>query len=577
MADTIEVKVPDIGNYTDVPVIEVLVKAGDHVDAETPLITLESDKATMEVPSPQAGTIKSMAVKVDDTVSQGSVICILQVEGAAGGAEKADAPEKSSSAEDSRSAQGSGEEPPASAAPAPAKPSSPKPTDAGGKPGQGGGTVEVKVPDIGNYTDVPVIEVLVKVGDAVEAETPLITLESDKATMEVPAPEAGTIKSMAVKVNDAVSQGSLICVLQTGAAAEAPAAREEPPASAATPTAEEPLAEEPEPVNAGAEEVDEQSLLMLNALPSEPIPPPKAAPRGAVPHASPSIRKYARELGADLAAIKGSGPRGRILREDVQGFVKRRLRGEGGGATGGMGIPPIPPVDFAQFGPVETQALRRIRKISAAHLHRAWLNLPHVTQTEDADITDLEDFRHAQNSKRGVKLTLLPFLLKAVCRAIDEYPEFASSLTPDGQGLVMKHYRHIGFAADTENGLLVPVIRDVDKKGVVQLAKEAAELAKKARAGKLSPDEMKGGVFSISSLGGIGGSHFTPIINAPEVAILGVSRAVMQPRWDGSTFQPRLMLPLSLSYDHRVIDGAYAARFVVFLSGLLGDLRRLLL
>ncbi len=546
----IEVKVPDIGDFTGVPVIEVLVKPGDTVAAEDALITLESDKATMEVPAPQAGTVKRVAVKEGDNVSQGDLVLTLEVRAA----EAPTPAEPKSDGPKSNQAEPSTPEPSESKPAAPAKEAAATASET---------TIEVKVPDIGDFTGVPVIEVLVKPGDTVAAEDALITLESDKATMEVPAPQAGTVKRVAVKEGDSVSQGDLVVTLQVGTVRPAqPVPEPEPEAPA------------PQPVAALPPLPDRG----LEAMPDAPVPPPEVAERGSTPHASPSVRKYARELGANLHRMAGSGPKGRILREDVQRFVKTALRQPAtSGAAAGSGIPPIPAVDFAQFGDVETVPLKRIRKLSAVHLQRSWLNLPHVTQTDNADITDLEVFRKAENTKGSAKLTLLPFILKAVACAIDAYPEFAASLTPDGQNLVMKGYRHIGFAADTENGLVVPVVRDVNRKGIIQLAKETAALAEKARAGKLAREDMQGGVFSVSSLGGIGGSHFTPIINAPEVAILGVSRAIMQPVWNGTEFAPRLMLPLSLSYDHRVIDGAYAARFIVFLGEALGDLRKLIL
>lgn len=430
--------------------------------------------------------------------------------------------------------------------------------------------LKVTVPDIGDYKDVPVIELLVAVGDTVDKDQAIATLESDKATLDVPAPAAGVVSGLVIKVGDKVAMGSAVCTI-TGAGTAAPAAASAPSAApAAAPTKAETAQAAPK------------------AAPAEAPPAPSAAAvSDVVPYASPSIRKFARELGVDLARVSGSGPKGRITQEDVQGFVKKALSSPPPAAaaatagSGGSGIPPIPAVDFSQFGAIETKPLARIRKISAAHLHRSWLNIPHVTQTDEADITELEAFRKEASDESakagGPKLTLLPFMMKAVAKALEAYPEFRASLSPDGESLIHKHYTHIGFAADTPNGLVVPVVRDVDKKTITQLAIETGELAKKARDGKLSGADMKGGVFSISSLGGIGGSHFTPIVNAPEVGILGVSKAVVKPVWDGKAFQPRLMVPLSLSYDHRVIDGAYAARTIVLLVKLLGDIRRLAL
>jgi pyruvate dehydrogenase E2 component (dihydrolipoamide acetyltransferase) len=554
MSKTIDIKVPDIGSE-GVPVIEVLVKVGDTVEAEQPLLVLESDKATMEVPAPSAGVVRSIALKVGDKVSQGDLIGSLESGGGGEAAPAASEKERSVKAE---------------APAAPAAPAAPKPVEPPAASvvaaeqkrapvARGPAAVEVRIPDIGNYQGVPVIEVLVKDGDPVEAEQPLLVLESDKSTMEVPAPQAGVVRGLKLKVGDKVSQGDVVCTLEGAGggaappsqAGEAPAAPEKP----SVPAAQQVRAAPPPPAA------------------SEPEP----ARNGDVPYAGPATRKYARQLGVDLARVKGSGARGRIVIEDVQAFVKQRLAQPAAVAATGSGIPPIPAVDFSQFGEIETKPLARIRKISAAHLHRSWVNVPHVTQTDEADITDLETFRKAQSEEGGVKLTLLPFIIKAVAAAMKQYPEFNASLAPDGENLILKKYVHIGFAADTPNGLVVPVVRNADQKGIVQLAQETAELAKKARDGKLKPDEMKGGCFSISSLGGIGGSFFTPIVNAPEVAILGVSKSQMKPVWDGKTFQPRLMCPLSLSYDHRVIDGAYAARFIVLLGKLLSDLRRLTL
>ena len=432
-------------------------------------------------------------------------------------------------------------------------------------------TIEVKVPDIGDFTDVPVIEIFVKAGDTVAPEDPLVSLESDKATMDVPSPVAGTVKELRVKLGDKVSEGSPIVVVEADGAV------------AAKPAAAAPAAEPPKPAPA----------------PAAPTPAPVAAPKTAVApatatvdgeafkaaHASPSVRKFARDLGVDLARVTGTGPKNRILQEDVQGFVKQAMSGAGpaaagGGVTGGgeLNLLPWPKVDFAKFGPFETRPLSRIKKISGANLARNWVMIPHVTQFDEADITDLEAFRVAQNKeneKAGIKLTMLAFLIRASVAALKKFPDFNASL--DGENLVVKQYFHIGFAADTPNGLVVPVIRNADLKGVLQIAKEMGELSAKAREGKLGPAEMQGGCFSISSLGGIGGTAFTPIINAPEVAILGVSKSQTKPVWDGKAFAPRLMIPLSLSYDHRVIDGASAARFTAYLAGLLADMRRVML
>lgn len=543
MANDIEILVPDIGDYHDVPVIDILVKPGDKVDKDAPLMTLESDKATMEIPAPESGVIGSLKVKVGDRVSKGVAVMLMQ-------------PAESAKAAPAPAAK-------AAPASAPAPKTAPSPPVAAPATTASPASVPVTVPDIGDFKDVPVIELFVKDGDPVEKDAPLLTLESDKATMEVPAPVAGIVRGLSLKLGDRVSRGSPICSIESAAAVTtAPSQPAAPPSTVAQPPA--PVAPAPQAAN----------------------PSTVAAGAGStgVPHASPSVRKFARELGVDLSRVRGSGLHGRITREDVQGHVKQALASPPvatGTAVTGAGIPAIPAVDFSQFGEIETRALGRIRKLSAAHLHRAWLNIPHVTQTDEADITELEAFRKAASEEAaasgGVKLTLLPFIMKAVAVVLKQYPEFNASLSADGENLILKKYCHIGFAADTPNGLVVPVVRDVDRKGVNTLAAECAELAKKARDGKLKPDEMKGGSFSISSLGGIGGSHFTPIVNAPEVGILGVSKGQMKPVWDGKQFVPRLMVPLSLSYDHRVIDGAYAARFIVLLVKLLGDTRRLIL
>ncbi len=425
--------------------------------------------------------------------------------------------------------------------------------------------VEIKVPDIGDYKNIPVIEVLVKPGDSVRAEDPLLTLESDKATMEVPAPVAGIVKELKVKVGDKVSEGVLVMTLE-GAAA--PVAEKK---SAAAPVAA-PVATAPKPAPGAA---------APRAAPS-PMPAPVAidevAARSA--HASPSVRRFARELGVDVSRVPGSGPKNRILREDVQAFVKAALARPAGGGGLGFNLPPMPQIDFAKFGAVETQPLSRIKKISGASLHRNWLSIPHITQHDEADITELDAFRKSEADeakKTGIKVTVLGFLIKAVVVALKEFPSFNASLSPDGESLILKHYFNVGVAVDTPNGLVVPVIRDADKKGLRELAKELGEVSARMRDGKINPADLQGGCFSISSLGGLGGTFFTPIINAPEVAILGVGKASLRPVWDGKQFVPRLMLPLSLSYDHRVIDGAQGARFIAFLGSVLSDIRRLVL
>ncbi|EIT72109.1 MULTISPECIES: dihydrolipoyllysine-residue acetyltransferase [Hydrocarboniphaga] len=572
MAKTIEIKVPDIGDSHDVPVIELLVAVGDTLAKEQALLVLESDKATMEVPSPEAGVLKSLAVKVGDKLSTGSVIGVLEVGGAAEEA-PAKSEAKPAAKEEAQAAPATKPEPEKAKAPAAEKqaaaPAAKKPAKSGGST-----TTNVTIPDIGDFAGVPVIEVLVKDGDTVTAEQAIIVLETDKATMEIPSPAAGVVSGFKLKVGDKVSKGDAICTLQGegGGEASADEAEAEPEAPQPAPEAKAEKSEKPEAA-APAKSTEHKP-----AAPAAETPQAASGKPGEMPYAGPGTRKFARELGVDLGKVKGSGKGGRIVIEDVQGFVKQTLaQPPAAAAPAGGGIPPIPAQDFSLYGEIETVALARIRKISAQHLHRAWVNIPHVTQTDEADITDLEAFRKSASDDAGVKLTLLPFVMKAVEKVLVAYPDFCSSLSPDGASLIRKKYVHIGFAADTPNGLVVPVVRDVDKKGIVELAKECGELAKKARDGKLKPDDMKGGCFSISSLGGIGGGYFTPIVNAPEVGILGVSKGVMKPVWDGKAFQPRLMLPLSLSYDHRVIDGAYAARAIVLLGKLLGDLRRLAL
>jgi pyruvate dehydrogenase E2 component (dihydrolipoamide acetyltransferase) len=575
MPQTVEVKVPDIGDFTDVPVIEVLVKAGDSVKAEDSLVTLESDKATMDVPSPSAGVVKDVKVKLGDKVSEGSVIVTLEAEAATGakGASPAQAAAAPAAAPASASA----------AATSPAPPAPPAQRESGAAASTPAGTtqsIEVKVPDIGDFKDVPVIEVLVKPGDAVKAEDSLVTLESEKATMDVPSPSAGVIKEVKVKVGDKVSEGNVIVIIEAAGARAAAAQKEAAVAGAAAPTPSPPPSASPSP-----------------QAPSPPNRKAPSVPAGAAPpvdsesfkkaHASPSVRALARELGVDLSRVKGSGPKDRVLREDVQKYVKEVMSGASAASAGAaaspaggaaLGLLPWPKVDFAKFGPIEAKPLSRLKKIAGANLHRNWVMIPHVTNHDDADITDLEALRvllNKENEKAGIKVTMLAFLIKVCVSALKKFPEFNASL--EGDNLIYKQYFHIGFAADTPNGLVVPVIKNADQKGVLAIAKEMGELSVKAREGKLGPVDMQGGCFSISSLGGIGGTYFTPIINAPEVAILGVCRSSMRPVWDGKQFSPRLILPLSLSWDHRVIDGAAAARFNTYLIALLGDMRRSLL
>ena len=527
-----DVHVPDIGG-DEVAVTEILVKVGDVVSADQSLLTVEGDKASMEVPAPFAGTVKSIQVTTGDKVATGSLIMVFEVAGAATAAVAAPA-----------------------AAPAPAVVVAPAAAVSAEQ--------AVKVPDIGG-DEVAVTEILVKVGDVVTADQSLLTVEGDKASMEVPAPFAGTVKAIQVAIGDKVATGSLIMTFEVAGAAPVVAAA--------------PVAAAPAPV--------------ATAAPA-PVVAAKAEEKGdfvandAYVHASPAVRRLAREFGVNLAKVKGSGRKGRIQKEDVQSYVKDAIkRAESAPAAGaasgsGLGVLPWPKVDFAKFGAVEEIELTRIQKISGPNLHRNWVMIPHVTQFDETDITDLEAFRKEQNviadkQQLGFKITPLVFILKAAAKALEAHPRFCSSLSEDGSKLIMKKYIHIGVAVDTPNGLVVPVVRDVNKKGIYELSQDLAEISKKARNGKLTASDMQGGCFTISSLGGIGGTSFTPIVNAPEVAILGVSKSDFKPKWNGKEFEPRLTLPLALSYDHRVIDGADGARFITTLSGALADIRRLVL
>jgi pyruvate dehydrogenase E2 component (dihydrolipoamide acetyltransferase) len=547
----IDVNVPDIGDFHDIPIIEVLVKPGDVVKADQSLVTLESDKATMDVPSPIAGTVAEVVAKVGDKVSMGALIA--RVDAAA--------------AEAARPAASTA---PAKAAPAEAAPAASAKAASPSAPAKAA-TIDVTVPDIGDFKDVPVIEILVKAGDTVEAEQPLVTLESDKATMDVPSPAAGKIAQMVVKVGDKVSMGALIAKLD----AVGPAA---------------PISPQQEDEAEAKEEEDAANAPLTSPVAPQDLPPalkPTApAPGSAVADfsgvfAGPAVRRLARELDLDLNTVKGTGEKGRITREDVKAALSRG--GAPIAAAGGGGLPAIPTVDFAKFGPIETVPLSRIKRISGPRLHASWVNVPHVTHTDEADITELDAFRKAldedakKDKSKPYRVSLLPLLMKAVVSTLKAFPTFNSALTPAGDALVMRKYWHIGVAVDTPDGLVVAVVKDVDQKGVIELARDLGALSEKARGGKLSPAEMQGATFTISSLGGIGGTAFTPIVNAPEVAILGVVRSRMAPVWDGKAFEPRLMLPLCLSYDHRVIDGAAAARFMRHLAGTVEDMRRVLL
>ena len=535
-----EVRIPDIGDFAEVAVIEILVKVGDEVAAEAPLIVLESDKATMDVPSPFAGVISAVHIKVGDKIAKGALIAELTTtengnDGNDNPPVNVDKQNATTGGEsEGESSRESKEESKTTAAPK----------------SQSGGSEELRVPDIGDFKDIGVIDVLVKPGDVITAEQSLIVLESDKATMDVPAEKGGTVGEVHIKVGDKINIGDVICRITTGAAQQ--------------PESQPPQQSQP---------------------PSKPTQPPQtpSAPLPAVveskstfgkAHAGPAVRRFARELGVDLSQVRGSARLGRIVKSDVKAFAKAQLQSR---AQSGDGLPAMPEIDFSKYGGVEIHPLARVRKLSATNLRRNWLVAPHVTQFADADITEMDAFRKSLAEKSGTKMTPLAFLLKAAAAALREFPRFNASLAADGENLVMKNYFHIGVAVDTPQGLVVPVLRDVDRKGLNDIAAELAEISTRARTGKLKAEEMRGGCFSISSLGGIGGAHFTPIINLPEAAILGVGRAQTMPKWDGEQFRPRLSLPLALSYDHRIIDGAEGARFITFYADLLTDTRRLAL
>jgi pyruvate dehydrogenase E2 component (dihydrolipoamide acetyltransferase) len=578
----IEIKVPDIGDFDEVTVIELLVKPGDTVKAEQSLLTVESDKASMEIPSSHAGVVKELKANLGDKVSEGSLVLLLEVAGESSASNQPVAP-----AEKAQTATVSVAPLAAAQVSMPNEAGAPLKTTLAATVSVATGPVEVRVPDIGDFKDVTVIEVMVKAGDSIKLEQSLITVESDKASMEIPSSAAGVIKELKVKLGDTVNIGDLLAILEGSAAA-----------AGALPVSAPVLAQSATNVPVALVEQAQAAPVSIASIASAVATPahnPTTAPVG-LPHASPSVRKFARELGVPLNEVKGSGLKGRITDNDVQAFTRSVMSGAvqtlaiatqqaakpaaavASNDGAGLGLIPWPKVDFAKFGPIERKEMSRIKKISGANLLRNAIMIPAVTNHDDCDITDLEAFRistNKENEKSGVKVTMLAFLIKACVAALKKYPEFNSSL--DGDALVYKQYFHIGFAADTPNGLMVPVIKDADKKGIFQISTEMGELAKKARDGKLSPAEMSGASFTISSLGGIGGRYFTPIINAPEVAILGVCRSTIEPIWDGKAFQPRLMLPLSLTWDHRVIDGAAAARFNVYLGQILGDFRRVLL
>ena len=546
-SEVIEVAVPDIGSEDEVDVIDVLVSVGDTIEKEDGLITLETDKATMDVPSTHSGTVKEVFISTGDKVKEGTVVIKLEVAGSgSASSESSEAPAPAAQESDKQAS-------------APAASSSSE-------------TIEVAVPDIGEDGEVDVIDVLVSVGDTVEKEDGLITLETDKATMDVPSTHAGTIKEVFIKTGDKVKQGTVVVKLETSGSASS---------QASEPAAEKPAAKKEEP----KKEAPKQESAKRSPVPAEP------APKGnGKAHASPSVRRIAREFGVDLTLVNGSGPKNRILKEDVQAYVKAELAKPRTAAASGnapvgdnvLQIVPVKPVDHSKFGEIEEQPLSRIQKISGPFLHRNWATIPHVTQFDEADITEVEDFRKEQNAyhakiKSGLKITPLVFVMKAVAKALEKYEVFNSSLSDDGESLIIKKFINIGIAVETPGGLVVPVIRDVNKKGIEQLSRELIETSQKAREGKLKAADMQGGTFTISSLGGIGGTAFTPIVNAPEVAILGVSKSEMKPKWNGKEFEPRLMVPLSLSYDHRVIDGAVGARFSTEVAANLTDLRRIIL
>jgi len=557
-----EIRVPDLGGADEVEVIEILVSAGDSVVEEDPILTVETDKASVELPSPGAGKIVKITVKVGDKIKEGDVVGVLSSDGASSDGESSDG--------------ASAEPEPKAKDDAPAKSDDSASKPAPRKKSGGTRTEIVKVSGLDGFDDIPIIELNVSEGDDVDVESALVTVESDKATMEIPSPFAGKIGKILVKEGDKISEGDdlLEMIITDDGADDGDDADDSAPADSSDAGKKQPAAPE-QPAAASdnkAKPADTGSVTY------------EAPAAGSKVHAGPAVRKLARELGADLARVKGSGPKSRIVKDDVHGYVKAQLQQAQQGAVvpgaASSGIPGVKLPDFSQFGEVEREGMSRMMSVTALNMHRSWLNVPHVTQFEDADISDMEDFRKslkALGEKKGVKMTPLPFMLKACATALAELPQFNVALDMERKEVVHKKYIHIGIAVDTPHGLMVPVIRNVDQKGLWELAAESAELAGKARDKKLKPAEMQGACFTITSLGGIGGTAFTPIVNTPEVAILGVSKAAMKPVWDGKAFQPRLMLPLSLSYDHRAVNGADAARFTSALARLMGDIRTLLL
>ncbi|MDN7132946.1 pyruvate dehydrogenase complex dihydrolipoyllysine-residue acetyltransferase [Halomonas sp. MC140] len=557
---TVDIIVPDLGGSDSVEIIEVAVSEGDEVAAEDTLITLESDKASMDVPSPYSGKIVTFTVKEGDTVSEGDVIGQMEVAGEGGEEETEEASGEEASSQASSEPEESSDE------------DDDQEEATSGEPER----KEIRVPEMSGASDVPIIEIGVAAGDEINVEDALITLESDKASMDVPSPYKGKLIELTVKEGDTVSEGDVIGYMEVAASGKKAAPKKAAPEKAA-----------PEKDKGSASQASAKASASPAGTPSPEAQMAAHKPRdGKLVHAGPAVRMLARELGVDIGLVKPSGPKDRVLKEDVQSYVKQAIANQGAApqgaaaATGGAGIPAVPAVDFSQFGEVEEKPMGRLLKMGATNLHRSWLNVPHVTQFDEADITELEAFRKAMKAEaeaQGAKLTPLPFMVKACAFALRKFPQFNVSLKGDGETLVWKNYVHIGIAVDTPDGLMVPVLRDADKKSLIEIAKDMADLGKKAQSKKLKREEMTGGCFTISSLGSIGGTAFTPIVNAPEVAILGVSKAQMKPVWDGSAFQPRLMMPLSLSYDHRAINGADAARFTAFLADVLTDIRRLLL
>ncbi|WP_411360752.1 dihydrolipoyllysine-residue acetyltransferase [Pseudidiomarina sp. YC-516-91] len=588
MADLKEVLAPDVGG-DEVEVIEILVSKGDSVEAEDGLITVESDKASMDIPAPFAGKVSEIKVSVGDKISEGDLIAMLEAAGDDGSDDGADDANADSDTDSSADADASSDDVARTSS------TGQQADDTDAKSAPTTKTIEVHVPDIGTDGEVDVIDVLVSEGDSIAKEDGLITLETDKATMDVPSPEAGTVKSVAVKTGDKVKEGSLVIELEitsSEGASSSSSADASSSSSAGADASSGDDAERAAPSGSARKIEDSGRTTASGDRKAPPVPDHPLDRKGkaeGLAYASPAVRRLAREFGVDLNQVKGSGRKERILKEDVQEFVKYELSrpkatASAGTAQGGGGLQVIAPpkVDFSKFGEIEEVPLTRIQKISGPNLHRNWVTIPHVTQFDEADITELEQFRKQENElqakkKDGVKITPLVFIMKAVAKALQEYPVFNSSLHEDGEHLIMKKYIHIGIAVDTPGGLVVPVIRDVDKKGIYELSEELVDVSTRARDGKLKAQDMQGGCFSISSLGGIGGTAFTPIVNAPDVAILGVSKSEMKPKWNGKDFEPRLMLPTSLSYDHRVIDGAVAARFSVYLCNVLSDIRKLVL